>query len=144
MHDEKFHDLVARQGIHWQFNLSRAPWWGRQFERMVRLVKTALNKSIGNGFLSCAELEEVLLDVELSLNNRPLSYVEDDVEMPILTPSSLLYLQPNALPELEWPNIQEYYLRKRAKYLRRCKDALWLRWTTEYLQWCERYTHGTP
>ena len=54
--------------------------------------------------------------------------------MPILTPSSLLYLQPNALPELEPHNIQEYDLRKRAKYLQRCKDALWLRWTTEYLR----------
>ena len=134
MHDEKFHDLMARQGIHWQFNLSRAPWWGGQFERMVGLVKSALNKSIGNGFLSWGELQEVLLDVEVSLNNRPLSYIEDDVEMPILTPSSLLYLQPNALPELEPHNIEEYDLRKRAKYLRRCKDALWLRWTTEYLR----------
>ena len=133
MHDEKFHDLIAHQGIHWQFNLSRAPWWGGQFERMVGLVKAALHKSIGNGLLSWAELQEVLLDVEVSLNNRPLSYVEEDVEMPILTPSSLLYLQPNALPELELHNIQDYDLRKHAKYLRRCKDALWSRWTTEYL-----------
>ena len=76
----------------------------------------------------------MLLDIEVALNNRPLEYVEDDVQLPILTPSSLLQLQPNALPELEPSNIQDYDLRKRAKYLQKCKDALWSRWTNEYLR----------
>lgn len=53
----------------------------------------------------------------LDLLPKPLSYAEDDVEIPILTPSSLLYLQPNALPELKPQNIQDYDLRKRAKYI---------------------------
>ena len=26
--EEKLHDRLARQGIKWQLNLSRAPWWG--------------------------------------------------------------------------------------------------------------------
>lgn len=46
---------------------------------MVGLVKNALNKTIACGFLSWAELEEVLLDVEITLNDRPLCYVEGDV-----------------------------------------------------------------
>ena len=75
--DEKFNKFLAENGIVWQFNLSHAPWWGGQFERMVGLVKNALNKTIGCGFLSWKELVEVLLDVEITLNNRPLSYVED-------------------------------------------------------------------
>ena len=29
------------------------------------------------------ELEEVLLDVEVALNNRPLSYLEDDAQLPV-------------------------------------------------------------
>ena len=36
--DEKSQDWLARQGIKWQFNLSRAPWWGGQFERLVALL----------------------------------------------------------------------------------------------------------
>ena len=32
--DEKFEDWLARQGVKWQFNLSRAPWWAGQFERL--------------------------------------------------------------------------------------------------------------
>ena len=134
MRDEKFQDFLAHRGIQWTFNLSRALWWGGQFERLVGLVKTALYKTIGNGLLSWTELQEVLLDVEVALNNRPLSYVDDDVQQPLLTPNSLLYVQSNLLPELEPHHIQDYDLRKRAKYLRKCKDALWSRWTNEYLR----------
>lgn len=134
MRDEKFQNFLAYQGIKWQFNLSRAPWWGGQFERMVGLVKRAFYKCIGNGLLSWAELQEVLLDIEVTLNSRPLSYVDEDIQLPILTPSSFLYGQPNMLPELEPHRIEEHDLRKRAKYLRKCKDTLWSRWTREYLR----------
>jgi hypothetical protein len=40
--DEQFHNRLANERIHWQFNLIRAPWWGGQFERLVGLVKRAL------------------------------------------------------------------------------------------------------
>ena len=50
------------------------------------VVKRALYKSIGRASLTWNELEEVLLDVEVALNDRPLSYVEDDVQLPVLTP----------------------------------------------------------
>lgn len=84
--------------------------------------------------LSWTELEEVLLDIEVALNKRPLSYVNDDIQLPILTPSSFLYGQPNMLSELEPHRVQEHDLRKRANYLRKCKDTLWSRWTREYLR----------
>ena len=66
---------------------------------MIGLVKVALYECIWNGFLKWAELQEVLLDVEVALNNKSLSYVEDDVQLPIMTPNSLLFGQPNLLPE---------------------------------------------
>ncbi len=107
---------------------------GGQFERMVGLVKNALHKTIGNGILSWKELEEVLLDVEVCLNGRPLSYVEDDVEFPILTPNTFMFHQTNAIPELQPHHCEEMDLRKRAKYLRKCKDVMWKRWSQEYLR----------
>ena len=72
---EEVNDFLATQDIKWQFNLSRAPWWGGQFERMVGIVKSALYKTIGKAVLQWDELVEVLLDVESTVNNRPLSYV---------------------------------------------------------------------
>jgi hypothetical protein len=132
--DERIHNFLSVHQISWQFNLSRAPWWGGQFERMIGLVKGALNKTIGNGFLAWKELEEILLDVEFALNNRPLGYVEDDVQLPVLTPNSMLYLNSNTIPELQVHRIEQSDLRKRAKHLIKCKEAMWKRWSQEYLR----------
>ena len=49
--NESIHDYLASNEIKWQFNLSRAPWWGGQFERMVGLVKQFLYKVIGKSII---------------------------------------------------------------------------------------------
>lgn len=77
------------------------PLVGGQFERMIAVVKSSMYKVIGGATLTWPELSEVLLDVETQVNRRPLSYVEDDVEFPILTPSTFLYQRTNQLPEEE-------------------------------------------
>ena len=106
---------------------------GGQFERIVGLMKNALQKTIGNGFLTWEELEEVLMDAEVSLNDRPLSYVEEDVQYPLLTPNTMMFLQSNILPERDPDNIDDCQLRKRTRHLQKCKESLWKRWSTEYL-----------
>ena len=73
-----------------------------------------------------------VLDVEIAINGRPLSYLED--EMPVLTPNSMLHLRPTQLPELSAHHIQEPDLRKRAKYLLQCKEAMWSRWSKKYVR----------
>ena len=87
--------------------------------------------------MSWKELGEVLLDIETTLNNRPLSYVEDDIQMPILTPHAMIVGRPNPIPEgteLEGDEEAEVTLQKRARYVQRCKDAWWSRWSAEYLK----------
>ena len=46
--DEQFHDFLIKEKIIWKFNLSRAPWWGGQYERLIGLTKQSLYKSIVN------------------------------------------------------------------------------------------------
>lgn len=133
MRDEKLQNYLAHQDIRWQYNLSKAPWWGGQFERMVGLVKRALYKTLGSAKLRWEELEEVLLDAEITLNNRPLCYNEDDIQLPTLTPNSMIFSQTNLIPEQAPERIEDRDLRKRAKYILKCKEALWKRWTREYL-----------
>ena len=41
----------------------------------------------------------MLLGVDVTLNNRPLCYVEDDVQLPVLTPSTMMFGQPKLIPE---------------------------------------------
>ena len=101
---------------------------------MIGLVKGALGKTIRNGFLAWKELEEVLLDVEITLNNRPLGYVEDDIQLRVQTPNSMLYLNMNTLPEFPPHEIEDRDLRRRAKHLLKCKAAVWKCWSQEYLR----------
>ena len=100
---------------------------------MIGLVKGALDKTIGNGFLAWKELEEVLLDVEITLNNRPLGYVEDDIQLSVLTPISVLHLNSNTLPEFPPHEIEDCDLR-RSKHLLKFKAAVWKRWSQKYLE----------
>ena len=132
--DERLNIFLATHEITWQFNLSRAPWWGGQFERLIGVMKGAFYKTVGQGQLSWDEFSEVLLDVEIVLNNRPLSYAEDDIQLPTLTPNALLFIKCNLLPELEPYHLKEADLRKRAKFLQRSKDQIWHRWSSEYLR----------
>ena len=131
--DEKFNNFLCENSITWQFNLSRAPWWGGQFERLIGLMKSAFYKTVGQGFLSWNELADVLLDVETTLNNRPLTYMEEDIQLPPLTPNSLLFINANILPDPA-ADLEKGDLRKRMKFLKQCKDVMWKRWTTEYLR----------
>ena len=113
--------------------MSRAPWWGGQFEWLVGLVKHALYKSIGNSCLGWDKLQDVLLDIKVTLNNRPLGYQEDNIELPTLTLNSLQFVGTTVLPELEPHNEEDRDLGKRVRYLKKCKDYMWKRWSTEYL-----------
>ncbi|XP_028413930.1 uncharacterized protein LOC114536783 [Dendronephthya gigantea] len=132
--NEIINGFLTDKEIHWRFNLSRAPWWGGQFERLIGLFKRCFYKSIGNGNLTFEELSDVILDIEVVMNNRPLTYVEDDVEQTVLTPARMLQINPVILPEVESYHVEDHSLRKRAKFLRRCKDLLWRRWYREYVR----------
>ena len=73
--------------------------------------------------LRWAELEEVVLDVEVALNNRPLGYLEDDVELPVLTPHSMLHMNPSYLPELEAYHVPDKDLRNEPNILSSVKNS---------------------
>lgn len=84
--------------------------------------------------LRWAEVEEVVLNVEVALNNRPLTYLDEDIQLVVLTPNSMLLLDLNHLPELQPYHLPEKDLRKRAKFLQKCKEVMWKRWTAKYIR----------
>ena len=97
-------------------------------------MKGIFYKTVGSGLLTWDELTEVLLDVEIAMNNRPLNYMEEDVQLPTLTPNSMLFITPNYLPELKAYHEEDLSLRKRSKFLKRTKEEMWRRWTNEYMR----------
>lgn len=60
--------------------------------------------------------------------------MEDDVQLPVLTPNSFLHINPTYLPQLEGHHVPEKDLRKRARFLLKCKQAMWNRWTRKYVR----------
>ena len=79
------------------------------------------------------ELGELLLDIGVIFTNRPLSYIEDDIQLSILTSNIMRLSQNKALLEPEPSMIQEKDMRRRANYLQRCKENLWKRWHNDYV-----------
>ena len=101
---------------------------------MIGLTKQSLSKSLGKTSLSWNELESVLLDVEVNLNSQPLTYIEDDIQYPILTPNIMvLGLDTVMLEEDPEEEDDKNSWKKRQKYIVRCKDAAWRQWKREYL-----------
>ena len=122
--DVLFQDFLIKKETQWKFNLSRAPWWGGQFERMVGLVKQSLYKATGYANAKLNELEEILLDIEINPNNRPLTHMEDDVAFPVLTPNSLIFGQPTSSPEENYMEDDgNTEMKRRSRYIKNVKNS---------------------
>ena len=88
--NEKLQDYLTAHKIQWRFNLAKSSWWGGIYERLIRDLKKALYKSLGRCHLSFDNLEMVIMDIEINMNNRPLTYVESESgEEQVLTPNTL-------------------------------------------------------
>ena len=59
--------------------------------------------------------------------------MEDDIQLPLLTPSAMMFSRPKLIPD-EHLDDENPDMRKRARYLRRCKHVLWSPWSGEYLK----------
>ncbi|GFY34967.1 integrase catalytic domain-containing protein [Trichonephila clavipes] len=85
--------ITTDEGIHWKLIVERAPWWGGFYERLVKTIKDPLRKILGRELLTFEELSTVLSEVEVIVNHRPLTYVENDPGEPEpLTPAHFLEL----------------------------------------------------
>lgn len=66
---------------------------GGYWEQMVGIVKRCLKKTVGRCTLTVDELTTVMIEIESTLNNRPLTYLYSDDEgvLQVLTPAHLIY-----------------------------------------------------
>ena len=155
MSHESVQQYLLGIGVEWAFNLPKAPWWGGVFERLIKSTKRCLKKMIGQAKLTYDELLTAVIEVEMILNSRPLSYVSaDDMEEP-LTPSHLMIGRrvsslPDNLCHAEEDSDEEItpaLLGKRARHLNKTLNQFWRRWRREYLlelRECHRHNTGDP
>ena len=129
--------LLAKKGVKWTFNLERAPWWGGYFERLVQSVKRCLKKILKNVKVTSEELQTVLVEIEATLNSRPLTFVSSEETEEPLTPYHLLCgRRLLAMPdreEIEISQLNAEEARGRVALLKRLKDHFWIGWRNEYI-----------
>ena len=122
---------MAKQRITWQFNLAKSPWWGRMYERIIKEVKKTLYKTLGKTQLTFEQLSAVVMDIELHLNNRPLTYIESDGGEPrVLAPNTILWGEDSYI--LEDQERDEREVTKTEKRLKVARQHAWNRWHNEY------------
>ena len=135
---EEVHQYLTNQHIRWNFIVEKAPWWGGFWERLVKGVKRCLKKTIGRSTLTLDELTTIMIEIEATLNNRPLTYVHDDSEgiSHTLTPADLIYGRRVATT----PSGRQFditstnkTLTKRAKYQFRMLSNFTKQWQRDYL-----------
>ena len=83
--------FAATHNITWKFNLEASPWMGGFFERMVKSIKRCLKKVLGNSKISYEQMLTLLVEVEKIVNNRPLTYTDNDITEEPVTPNHLLF-----------------------------------------------------
>ena len=129
-------------GVTWQFIPKRAPWHGGFWEQSVGLTKQVLKKTLGRSFVTLQILETIVVEVEATLNDRPLTYASSDVtDVEPLTPAHLLYgKRMTSLPhsyedDVENPDyvVSESRVRKRLTNHARLLQHFQTRWKKEYL-----------
>ena len=102
--------------------------------RLVGIMKRSLSKAIGKNLLTFPELEEVLLDVECAMNNRPLCYQGEEFEDQVITPNVLIRGQPEVLLEEDLEKLaQGTQMTRRILFMKKSKKQLRKRWMGEYL-----------
>jgi hypothetical protein len=127
----------------WQFNPSRAPWFGGFFERIVKMVKLCLQKTLHRAMVTDDDLHTVLCEIEADLNDRPLTSISDSVDdCQPLTPSQLMLgyrldstpvatLDPEE--ELDPSMFREELLTRRQKRVEKVLNHFQVRFRKEYL-----------
>ena len=86
--ESKLKEFCADRGMKWQFITPLAPHQSGCSEAMVKSVKTALKKAIGDAVLTPFELYTCILEVANLVNQRPIGRLPTD-------PDDSSYLCPN-------------------------------------------------
>ncbi|GFX53446.1 integrase catalytic domain-containing protein [Trichonephila clavipes] len=135
---ENFIDIASKLLSKGCFNLRG--WW----ERLVRVIKELLKRTLGKAILTYEELLTVLCDCEAVVNSRPLTYVsEDPNDLIPLTPS--LFLNGKSSYDTVDLDLSEFSkFQKRIKYRRKLIHDFRSRFRKEYLGQLRQKRPGKP
>ena len=138
----KCQEIPLNRRISWMFNMDRAHWWGGFFSKgWYRKRNNSLRMTLGNVKLDYVELHTILVEVEGTLNSRPLTFVSSDVVEEPLTPYHWIYGR-GILTFPDFTRNREASLNqavssgdlpRRRKYMQLLLEHFWKSWSRQYV-----------
>ncbi|CAM1306567.1 Uncharacterised protein r2_g1640 [Pycnogonum litorale] len=124
-------DYGTNRKMKWIFHTPAAPHMSGAVESLVRSVKYALKKSIGDSVLSQFELYTVLLEAANLVNQRPIGRkLNDPDDGATLCPNDLLFGRASSCVP-QGPFQQSKNPRERLSFIQQIVDSFWKRWTRD-------------
>nr|XP_036214885.1 uncharacterized protein LOC118680238 [Bactrocera oleae] len=107
---------------------------GGAWERLVRSVKQVLKQILTTSRPSDELLRAVLMEVEMTVNSRPLTYIPiGHEEEEALTPNHFLLGSSSGIKPIAEPVAENILLRRNWQTSQQLANAFWRRWILEYL-----------
>ena len=92
LQSEHLIEVLGRRGVLWHFIPKRTPWYGGWWECLIGLAKMSLKKVLGRSRVTLPVLQTLVVEVEATLNDQPLTYVSPEFnDAEPLTPAHLLH-----------------------------------------------------
>lgn len=125
----------------WIFNPPASPHMGGSWERMIQLVKSAMDAVMPTRTPREDMLRNVFKQIQNVVNSRPLTYIPLDFdEDEALTPNHFLKLSSNGSKLPCEIKVSGRYLRESWKEAQRLTEIFWKRFAKEYLPAIARRT----
>ena len=142
------HDFIGKKlalpNIEWKFIPPIRPWMGRAWEIMVKPTKRALKTVTKDRPIYEKVLRTLLVEVENTLNSRPLTSLSDDYnDLQVLTPNHFLtgkLTKYFGSSELQQSDLNS---RKHWKPVHALANMFWARFIKEYLPTLQERKSGT-
>ena len=65
-------------------------WVGSTWERLIRVVRSCLHKTVGRSHIKYFDLITLISDIQNATNSRPLTYRNSDSNLEVITPNCFL------------------------------------------------------
>lgn len=128
----KISNELSAKGITWKFNPPAAANMGGCWERLVRSIKTSLKTVLKSVNPKEEVLQTLLLEIEYTINSRPLTHVSiDPNDCEAITPNHFLLLRSNNTRIVE-ETPSEKISKKHWRFAEYLANSYWKRWITEY------------
>ncbi|XP_058455031.1 uncharacterized protein LOC131432642 [Malaya genurostris] len=134
VNQNKLMEHFVSTDMKWKFNPPASPHFGGCWERLVQSVKKILNQINPSRIPSEEILRNMLIEIEMIINSRPLTYVPLDTEdAPPITPNHILLGSSNGTkPPIAFDD-RPVVLKHSWKMSQLYADEFWKKWIAEYL-----------